>query len=405
MLYTTLIYGFTFYISIVFCRIFEKTREKNSSIKNIMLILGIVFPPIFVATFRYDIGTDYHNYVHYYDLIRKYFSLNSMFFEFTREPLYTLFTYLSSIIDNSKYAVSMNLVLSCIYMFFAINSILYFKDKISITLGLFIFYSSYYLVYFNIVRQMLAAVIVLYAFRYLWEKKFWKYLLWIVVAGMFHKTAYVLIFLYVFNVNIKFKYKDILYYLSILASPIIIIPLQKVLAWFSMHTGIYTEYLNGTAEVSFCFLLYIVPILILIMLNRKKLLEFDSRCEILIKILFLQIPVQFLGCYIPISDRLSIYFAFFQILLIPMMIQATKEKCNEEILPKEFKYINKLPKPINIGIEKISKLTNKILNTKDLLAGCVIFWYIFYFVVMFIIAGSNGVYPYKYIIRLLKYLL
>jgi len=53
MLQTTAIYGITFLISLLFSRIYDKKEKSLSIIKKVLLIIGIITPPILLASLRY----------------------------------------------------------------------------------------------------------------------------------------------------------------------------------------------------------------------------------------------------------------------------------------------------------------------------------------------------------------
>lgn len=391
MLETTLIYGITFAISLFFCRIYEKVNENDSNIKRILLVLGIIFPPILISTIRYGIGTDYFEYLHYYEMIRKNLSISYIWGFFSKEPLYVIFTCLGHFIDGS---IGINFVFSCLYMFFMLKAILYFKDKISITLALFILYLLNYLMSFNIIRQITAVAIIFYAFRYIFEKKPIKYFLWVIIAGMFHKTAYLMILLYLLNFKVDSKTVNKIYYTLILISPLFMVPIQKVIVFLTNKFMIFENYANMEANFDLKFLLHTLPMLILVAIKRKRILEIDKRYEVLIRILFLQIPFQFLGCFVNVADRIAIYFSVFQIMLIPIILKTDMKSENINNLEKNKVLLKFSDKTKRMIINYMMKI-RKILNNEKVIKIGIVSWYILYFIVMYAILGGQGTYPYQ----------
>lgn len=63
-------------------------------------------------------------------------------------------------------------------------------------LAFVLFAGGYYLAWMNGIRQDLAACMFIYSFKFIDQKKFWKYLLWCAVAFLFHKSAIILVVLY-----------------------------------------------------------------------------------------------------------------------------------------------------------------------------------------------------------------
>lgn len=63
-------------------------------------------------------------------------------------------------------------------------------------LAFVLFTGGYFLAWMNGIRQDLAACIFIYAFKFINQKRFWKYLLWCALAFLFHKSAIILVALY-----------------------------------------------------------------------------------------------------------------------------------------------------------------------------------------------------------------
>ncbi len=366
MIASTMIYGFSFAISLGLCYVYEK-KVKTSDLKNKLLWTFLILgPTIALASFRYGIGIDYFEYERnfYQDKLAGGFSY------FIKEPLN--FLLMQMIYWICPHSVAMFFVYSLLTMVVFFKAIEYYKDRISITLALFIFYMTYYLVSYNIIRQMLAVIIIFYGMRYIFEKKFWKYFLCVILAGMIHKTAYLMIIVYFFcDENLGFLQKiklftkpkmseniqSIIIYIIIGGLPFLLVPIvPKIISVL----GIYRTYLDRKTSMSFKFLLYVLPILTLVLANRKRILKENKQNDFFIRMLILQIPFQLMGGMIKYMDRFSLYTAIVQTILIPILYKNLE----------------------------MNKRHNGI---KFLIIG----WYIFYFVVMFVSLNSNGVMPYQ----------
>lgn len=385
MLQTTVIYGITFFISLVFCKIYEKKENNFSTAKKILIIMAIIIPPVLLASLRYIVGIDYISYVINYNGIITQFSPGLIIHYYSKEPLYVVITYLGYLLLGNFTGAFY--IYSIIYMLFVFEGIRYYNKKMSTTLGLFIFYMTYYLIFFNMVRQMLAVAIILFASRYIFEKKFWKYLVWVIIAGLIHKSAYVMILLYVLNFKLDSKKACKWFYILAIIAPIFMIPLFKIIIWINSLLGIFAKYSSIEINFSFKFLLYVLPTLLFIIFYRKRLLKIDERYELFVRIVFLQLPAQFMGCFIDTADRMSVYFGIFQSILIPLILQ-TEAESNMEI-------INMSNKKLKMFFEKIRSFTYGILNNRKWQKTIIISWYLFYYVVIFIVMNSNGVYPFR----------
>jgi hypothetical protein len=365
MITSVIIYGLAFGISLVLCYIYEKKIDKSVLKNRIGWTLLIILPTVFISAIRYNVGIDFLAYESdfYKDKLAEGFDY------FIKEPLNFLINVVTYMICPNSVAIFT--VYSFIVMFVFFRAIDYYRDRISLTLSLFIFYMTYYLPTYSVIRQMIAVIIILYASRYIFEKRFWKYLICVALAGMIHKTAWLMIILYFFNndnlaflkkikifnkIKIKENIKSILVYIVIGVLPLMLIPIIPKLI---SALGIYSSYLSKETQISFKFLLYVVPILVLIFVYRKKLLQENYKNEFFIRMLILQIPFQLMGGIIKYIDRFSLYPAIMQTIIVSIL----------------YKKLN------NKGIERLTKVA-------------IIGWYIFYFIVMFVILNSNGVMPY-----------
>ncbi len=388
MFFTGTLYGITFLITIIFSIIYQRKDNENNKLINGLLILGIILPLVLIAALRYNVGIDYGEYYKAYKIIMEKKSIKLLFTYYSREPLFVLATYIGGFLDIFNNSIPVFAVYSLIFVGFIFSGIKYFKDKISVPLAMFIFCMTYYLVSLSLVRQMMAVAIVFWNFRNILDKKPIKYLIFTVIAGMFHKTAYIMIFLYLLNYKINSRKINKIYYILIVLSPILIYPAYKIIKFIINITGIYSEYLELVPEISLTFLLYVIPILVILTINKKEILKLDSRYEILFRILYMQIPIQLLGCFISTIDRLALYFGIFQIIAIPLIL---KINFNNKL---DNKYLSKLP----VKVQNCCKNLYVKLNNEKIWKIIIISWYIFYFVVMYLILNSNGVFPYQTIL-------
>ncbi len=366
MIVSTIIYSFAFAISLVLCYIYEKKVDKAECKNRLLWMILIIAPVVILAGLRYGIGIDYFEYEEnfYQNKFEKGFSY------FIKEPLNFLIMQISHFIfPNSVVIFFVYSLITMVVLFLAIE---YYKHRMSVTFALFIFYMTYYLVSYNIIRQMIAVMIIFYGIRYIFEKKFLNFFVCVVLAGMIHKTAYLMIIVYFFcDENLGFLHKiklfekpkisentqSIIIYIVIGVLPFLLIPfIPKVISVL----GIYKTYLTKQTALNLNFLLYVLPILTLILVFRREILNENKQNEFFIRMIILQIPFQFMGGMIKYIDRFALYPAIMQIILIPILVR-------------------------NLRASKMHKL----------IKFSIIGWYIFYFVVMFVILNSNGVMPYQ----------
>jgi transmembrane protein EpsG len=365
-----LIYAVSFLLSIAFVSIYQRkypntnngiyTLNNESQKLSLLWIIVIVGAPVFIATVRSGVGTDYYNYVSIFNASQNLSFLglidNSM-----GEPLFLIVNRLIGLIFNE---LGMFFFVTIFMMIFVLKTADYYKNHLNMGAVLFIFYLVYYSTSLNIVRQMLAVAIVLYAYRYILEKKLVWYVFLVLVAAQFHSSAYICLLFYLvgFKRDNLSLYKRTMYYISVICSLILIAPLIEnitKLPIFSKYLETYTINYSGGG---FGFLILILPVLIPILLFRKQIVNQSKRYEVLIDLLFLQIPLQFSGYFSEFAHRLTIYPAIIQVILVPLLVTSIKDK-----------------------------------SLRFLLGIYYTFWYTGYYYYYYYLMNTGEVYPYRWI--------
>ena len=184
--------SYVLYVSFFMISIFwswKYGQKKNGSVslkKKVMYCLLITLPIIFIQGFRYDVGTDYMSYS---SLYRGFSEGNDTFYAwYANEPLFIFMCRIIYFVTQGGQ-----------YSFFIVDAILmnvllfitfdYYKDQVSLPFMYFFYYLLCFPYFLNIERQGLAVIIVWYATRYVHQKKFFKFLLCILIATLFHNTA------------------------------------------------------------------------------------------------------------------------------------------------------------------------------------------------------------------------
>ena len=194
------------------------------------------------------------------------------------------------------------------------------KESQDYLLSIFIFITfGFYLFYFNGLRQGLAMAIVALATPYLINKKFLKYVLIVIIASFFHKTALIMILFYLFiHLKMKFELKATFVFLGsfLVSGPVV------------QYLGSVNEKYSGYAEVSevkggYLTLFFYFLISLFIYIYYKKYNIKDNNYYVLMQlhtygVLFL-IPVSMLGANPSGPQRLLFYFVWVSTLLIPVI--------------------------------------------------------------------------------------
>src|SRR5699024_887868 len=142
-----------------------------------------------ISGFRYNVGTDFPGYVYYFNLIDKGL-------EASVEPG---FIFISELILKMGLNIqAVFLVFSILTMFFLYKGLTYYtnneyiyKPVLYILMLIYTFFPS-----LNVIRQILAAVIILFASRYIINRSFIKFAFWVLIASLFHSSSLIFIILY-----------------------------------------------------------------------------------------------------------------------------------------------------------------------------------------------------------------
>lgn len=193
-----IVYTINLFISTTLNFISRKMKKPKTS----MFFLGLsVFTVSIVAGIRYGVGTDYFEYVKWFNVYsRGPISLTDSNIGFTiMMKIIQLFT------DNPQWLFFISAIIINSFMmdFIKKNTDLY-------ELGFFLFITLYlYYSSLNIMRQWISIVIYLYALKFAFDKKLTRYVLTVLLAASFHPAALLMLPVY-FLLRLKVNIKNIL---------------------------------------------------------------------------------------------------------------------------------------------------------------------------------------------------
>ena len=193
-----MIYFISTFFSMFFSKFAYNSKKPFCKKNKNQIIFAIIsaLPFIIVAGFRYNVGCDFMSYVRYFDFF-KYTSIHKMEFGFN-----FLIEFIQLFSNNNMWLF---LLCAIIFIFFTYKAI--YQQSIDPTLSIFLLLSTtYFTTYLNGMRQLMAIAIFLYAIKYIKNRDFSKYILFIIIACMFHTSSILYIPLY-FLYGIKIKPK------------------------------------------------------------------------------------------------------------------------------------------------------------------------------------------------------
>lgn len=271
-----------------------------------------------VSGFRYGVGTDYFNYVEYFN-------------RGWEAPVEIGFLYLTALIGklglNSQ---AMFLVLSSLTMYFLYKGVEYyiipgFTNKIVLYILLllyFIFPSM------NVVRQSLAASIILYASRYIVERNILRFYIWVIIAMLFHKTSAIFFLLYFF-INKNFQIKILLFILimaySLASTGLFFIIFEHLITKFhfldfsgKLIRYFYSNY--NAREVSYGLVFLLNSTVTLIIIIFKKRIIRNEKSLVCFNLSYLNFLSLLFSINTPMLTRLTYFFYLFFAINTPQLL-------------------------------------------------------------------------------------
>lgn len=193
------VYLTSFILSIAWIVFFSK-RYVCVGRKRYNLQIWSIVPLFIVASIRYNVGTDYEEYVNIFYRI-------SMGINYTKEPLYRLLNSYVAKLGGTYVAVFA--ICAFLFLYFTYSQII--KDSIYPGLSvILLFGTTYYFCFLNGMRQLIAAAILLYSIRFIEEKDLFKFSLFVLLATGFHYSS-ILFFIIYFMSKMELTPKKVLF--------------------------------------------------------------------------------------------------------------------------------------------------------------------------------------------------
>lgn len=319
---------YTYIVTLILISIFF-VFSKN---KKNALLASLVILTIISALRSYNVGVDTKAYVSAYKLIG--LSSRWNYLDFRYEPG---FYYLCKILNIFSSEPQTLIIITSIFINFSVYKFVKKHSKnyfLSIILYVImnIFFS-----FMNIMREAIAVCIILYGYDYLLAKKHFNYFLVILLASLFHTSAFAALILLFYALLPK---KKIFYFSEIIISIITFIFYSNFFNLISSIFG-YSNYANGIFGLSNyfgsllvfleCFMVF--SLLYFIAFSGRKN-EYDkNKIHILSVITIIYLWFEFLTLRMVIFNRLYGIYAIYSIISIPelLYIIKTKSKFNYSI--------------------------------------------------------------------------
>ncbi len=330
-------YIICFIITLFFAYINERNLKKNHPKKLVhrfTVMMIILIPAILAGARDYSIGTDVTVYAE--PIFQRALNSNTFIQLYTScsnsylgsiEPGFLMIAYIVSKFTNDAhwflFAISL-FIQVFIYL------VLYRKREIcSIFIGEFIYLFIIYNESYNMMRQCMAIVIVLFAITFLMEQKYKQYVFFMIVSYLFHRSAVIgLLYWPVFillkdksavdKFHIRTNKERQQWWIKLIGISIIITvvtvgfqTISSALIGIGLLSSKYLGYLVGThSSISIKAFVYYILIITIIFLRRNKSICGYAFLSIAIADMFFY----FLQGYMPYLYRIASYFLYSRVL-------------------------------------------------------------------------------------------
>lgn len=178
---------FILMLSVFLSHGFSKKEVKNLYIINCLILLGLVILRNPADSNWPDTG----NYLNHFWFFAKTESLKTSFMTGWEPGIIVLMKLVSLISTDKQFYIIFLGIIILIPIFYMI-----WKYSENAILGISVFYAMGFLTSTSIYRQWIAIAILTYSIKYIENRKPWKFLITIVIASLFHRTAIIFVIAY-----------------------------------------------------------------------------------------------------------------------------------------------------------------------------------------------------------------
>lgn len=291
--------------------------KSRISIKKVGFFLCFGFLAFFSAI-RDGVGCDYNSYV------RHILNIQAGNYSYMEIGFQKVVLFFERIDPNPRFVIIVFGILTC---FFYIKAIWDQSDDIPFSVFIFLAWGYYFLTY-NTVRNYFALALVIYSIKFLQNKQILRFVIIVLIASLFHKSALVCIPLYLVA-KLKFNKKHIFLFVGII---VICLAAQGVISGIVYR--IYPGYLNSVYDTSRISYLNILKALLVLVFgsfyfsNIKD--DYLGRFYFNLNTFSL---IFYVGMYwLPEISRIGFYMNATTILLLPRIVNRIQDLESKRII-------------------------------------------------------------------------
>lgn len=299
-----------------FVTIFLLAMSMNKMISlNIQKVFKVIFILwlIYFSTFRDGLGEDYDRYIL---RIQSNYILN-----FLNEPAFTLiFSWINE--HNLSYIVFF-FITSVLVVLFSVLPLFKLPYPFFSILTFLIHFGGGYIQSFNAIRQCVAVGLFIYAYKFIFERKIFLYILVIIFASFFHLSALLLIPVYwLVDKKIPKGLMIVVLLISVFFPKILVMPIFSLL----VNMEEYSTYLNDEMGLAQSGLFLIMSVLFFILLIFKNRFEDNRKLNSIFNFGYTSVVLFNLSTLSSAFSRYSLYFMPFMYISLYYLSFISKSK-------------------------------------------------------------------------------
>ena len=301
------------------CTKSKKRRQK------IFFFVAFIQLFLFLGLRRIDVGVDLQNYIPF---LKRVIEFNyKELFTIGFEPGYNMYcSIIMGIFKNEQ----IFLIITAAITLFGAGYFIY-KNSKNYFFSIFIYVTfQFYIFLFSGLRQAIAISILLLSTKFIKERKVIKFVILVLLAGMFHKSAFIFLPAYF----IAYKKITTKYIVTIIGIGVMLFLLREHVMIFVtryLYTGYDTLDNQGGG---YGLLLLLLILFMAAFYFKKNTLEIDGTNIIWYNYSIIAILIQMLASIEGNVARLTMYYSISMVILIPNVLEAIK--------PKEISYVGKI---------------------------------------------------------------
>ena len=286
--------------------------------KAIYLCLVYGFLILMVGFRHHTMGVDLAGYLKSYERLHgmSFWEVLSLKSYLNYEKGYIIF---NKIIAFFSFGSKQFFLLICSFLsLFPIAKTIYEKSEDALLSTVIYLGLPVFLLQYSALRQGIALAICFWAMRFVEDKKFWRFLLFVVIASFFHYTAVVFLAVYFFyHLQIPGKIRVI--FLALF--PIVFVVRKQLFTLFSLLFK-KNAILTSTGAYTLMIIFIMIYIFLLIFFYGDK----DPKVNGYMNVFFMACLSQIFSTVYDTAIRVGYYFMFSLVLLLPMALTRLKDR-------------------------------------------------------------------------------